>query len=147
MRRDRIMECTIATIAGIGLAAGLTASLGVRSSGPPTPLKAEKSAAKPVIAAAEVPRKQAARKRPARKHHRRHHRRAQAHAPAPPSSPPRIVAQAPSVVTPSPARARPIRIQPVSAPAPKPVPKPAPKPAPAKPSPPKPSGVSFDDSG
>jgi hypothetical protein len=139
MRRDRIMECTIATVAGIGLAAGLTASLGVRSAGPPTPLKTEAStvAGKPVIAPAEVPRKHAVRKRTARKHHRRARR---AHAPAPPPSPPRVVAQAPSVVTPSPAPARPIRIQPVSAPAPKPAPKPAP-------SRPKPSGVSFDDSG
>jgi outer membrane biosynthesis protein TonB len=149
MRRDRIMECTIATVAGIGLAAVLIASLGVRSSGPATPLRAEVSAAaeKPVIAASEVPRQQAVRKRPARVHHRR---RARAQAPpAPAPAPAPVVAQAPPVSRPSPAPPRPVRIQPVSAPAP--APRPAPKPAPVKaPSRPKPSGgkgISFDDSG
>jgi hypothetical protein len=148
MRRDRIMECTIATVAGIGLAAGLIASLGVRAAGPPTPLRAEVStttaaAEKPVIAASEVPRAHAVKKRAARPPHHR----APAPAPAPPPSPPPVVAQARPVVTPSPAPPRPVRIQPVFAPAPKPAPKPAPARAPSRPKPSAPKGISFDDSG
>lgn len=146
MRRDRIMECTIATVAGIGLAAGLTASLGVRSSGPPEPLRAEASAAaeKPVIASSEVPRARTVRKRAARPHRRRAH--APAPAPPPPSRAP-VVAQTAPVVRPTPAPARPIRIQPVSAPAPRPAPKPAPARPPSSPKPTGPKGISFDDSG
>jgi hypothetical protein len=141
MRRDRIMECTIATVVGIGLAAGLTASLGVRSAGAPTPLEAEVStpAKKPVISPSEVPRKHTVRKRAARTHHRR----ARAHAPAPPP----VVANAPPAATPRPARPRPIRIQPVSAPAPAPAPKPAPPKLPSRPKPSGSKGISFDDSG
>jgi hypothetical protein len=143
MRRDRIIEFTIVTIAGIGLAAILTAALGVRSSGPPTPLRAEVSTAAqhPVIAAAEVPRKQRVVKRAVRRHHRRHVH-VSAPAPAPPAP---VVAQAPPVPTPSPASPSPVRVEPVSAPAPAP----APKPPPPKPRPKRTGakGISFDDSG
>jgi outer membrane biosynthesis protein TonB len=145
MRRDRILEFTIVTIAGIGLAAILTAALGVRSSGPPTPLRAEVSTAAqhPVIAAAEVPRKQRVVKRAVRRHHRRHVH-VSTPAPAPPAPAP-VVAQAPPVPAPSPAPAPPVRVEPVSAPAPAP----APKPPPPKPRPKRTGakGISFDHSG
>ena len=148
MRRDRVMECTIAAIAGIGLAAVLTASLGVRSSGDPTPLRSEvATAAKPVVMPAEETSKpaKAARKHAARKRHvRRHHRlRVQVRTAAAPAPSP-VVAQTAPVTTETQAPSTPIRTQAVT-------PTPAPKPAPVKtPSRPKPSvggGVSFDDSG
>jgi hypothetical protein len=146
-RRDRVMECTIAAIAGIGIAAILTASLGVRSSGNSTPHKPEVATATSPSTVADVRPSKAARpasKHPVRKRHvRRHHRRT--HVVTAPAAP--VVAQAAPVETRAPIHAAPIRTQSV---APPPAPAPAPQPAPKAPSRPKPSGgggVSFDDSG
>jgi hypothetical protein len=143
MRRDLVLECTIAAVAGIGLAAVLTSSLGVRSSGSGDPLNsvAQTPAADVADVPAAAPSKVAPHQAPRKRH--RHHSRRPARVATP--SPPPVVAQAAPVATRKPASARPQRtaapVQPVSAPAP----------APVKPqSRPKPSGgggVSFDDSG
>jgi len=151
-RRDRVMECTIAAIAGIGIAAILTASLGIRSSGESTPLKSEAATVANQSTIADVrpgKAKQAAPRHPVRKRHVRSHHRRRTHVVTAPAAPARapVVAQAAPVVTHTPVRSTPT---PYVAPRPAPVskPAPAPKPAPAKaPSRPKPSGVSFDDSG
>jgi hypothetical protein len=151
-RRDRVMECTIAAIAGIGIAAILTASLGVRSSKDSTPLKSEAATAAKQSTVADVRPSKAARPAdPARKRqvHRHHRRRTHViSAPAPPPAP--VVAEAAPVKSHAPAHSAPIRTVSV-APRPAPAPAPAPKPAPTKPpSRPKSSGgggVSFDDSG
>jgi hypothetical protein len=148
MRKDLVLMGTIAAIAGIGLAAVLTASLGVRSSGPPAPLRSAapaKAAEPPLIAASEAP-KTAPRKH-VRKRVKRRIRHVRPTAPAPQPA----IAQTAPVTRPAPAPVRPQRTQPVSAPAPAPAPVSKPAPAPVKqPSSPKRTGspgVSFDDSG
>jgi hypothetical protein len=158
MRRDLALIGTIAAIAGVFVAAGLTASLGVRSSGPPAPLRSAAGAPgarpvqTPVIAASEVPN-QRIQKRV--KSHRRPVLAAAPVAPQPVVADTTTPAQGSAHVTPEHTQQTP---PPAPAPAPKPAPAPAPAPvkAPAKaPSKPKPTnsggsrspGVSFDDSG
>jgi hypothetical protein len=155
MRRDLVLMGTFAAIAGIGLAAALTAALGVRSSGPPAPLKVASvppatTAAKTTVVAPKhtVAHKAAPhRKRHTQRRHRAHRRRAPRVAPAP--APTRVVAQAPA---PTQVQQAPVQrqTQPVSRPV-TPVSKPAPAPRPSRPvSTPKPKhtpGVAFDDSG
>jgi hypothetical protein len=150
MRRDLVMMATVAAVVGVGLAAGLTAALGVRSAGPPAPLRTAAAPAK--SGPAQVFSARIDRGRPvqaARKPQRRKPPPVQRPAPAP--SPPPVVAQAPPV-SPQPAPAQPQPTQQVASPAPAPAP-PPPKPL----SRPKPTssggggggspGVSFDDSG
>lgn len=148
VRRDLVLMGTFAAIAGIGLAAALTAALGVRSSGPPAPLKA---AAAPAVTAtiAEAPvasKTKIVHRRAHKPRHRRHRRHIRQAAPAPP---PQVVAQAPVRTR---VQAPVQQPQPVSAPAPAPAPRPQPLSRPK----PKPTGggsgggtpgVSFDDSG
>jgi hypothetical protein len=149
MRRDLVLMGTFAAIVGIGLAAAMTAALGVRSSGPPAPLKvatvapattavkAPIAVAKPKVAH-KVVHKQAHKRR-----HRVHRRHVRKVAPAP--APTRVVAQAPA----------PTRVQAPVQRQTAPVSTPAPAPRPARPvSSPKPKhsgggkpGVAFDDSG
>ena len=152
MRRDLVMMGTIAAVVGVGLAAGLTAALGVRSSGTPAPLRTAASPAQGTPAVSvrvDRPPAQVARKRD--KPRRRKPRRVATPAPAP--SPPPVVAQAAPEPAPAPAPVEPQPTQQVSTPAPQPAP-PPPKPL----SRPKPTnsgggggggspGVSFDDSG
>jgi hypothetical protein len=155
MRRDLVMECTIAAIAGVGLAAVLIASLGIRSAGEPTPLRSQvATAADPATLPAAETSKAAKKARVARKHAQRkrhagrHHRR-RAPIRTAPSPPPKVVAETAPLRTESQPPSTPIRTQSVS-------PAPAAKPAPVRaPSPPKRTGsgggggggVSFDDSG
>jgi hypothetical protein len=149
MRRDLVLMGTFAAIAGVGLAAVLTAALGVRSSGPPAPLKVVSvppatTAAKTTIVARKpkVVQKRA-HKRHKPKQHRVHRRHVRKVAPAP--APTQVVAQAPA---PTPVQAPVQRqTQPVSRPAPAPRPsRPVSTPKP-KPSGGGSSGVAFDDSG
>jgi hypothetical protein len=141
MRRDLVLMGTFAAIAGIGLAAALTAALGVRSSGPPAPLKAAAVAPPATATVAETPVASKA-KVVHEKRHRSHRRNLRKAAPAAPSRTP-VVAQAPVRIQ------APVREQPQTVSAP------APAPRPAQPlSRPKTNGsgggtpgVSFDDSG
>ena len=146
-RRDRVMECTIAAIAGIGIAAILTASLGVRSSGPSTRLKSEAATAANPSTVADVrpsKAKRVAPKHPVRKHHVRRHHGRRTHAVSAPAAP---RASAPIVAQATPVRSQPARSTPIHTETIAPQPAPAPRPAPAPKPAPKPSGVSFDDSG
>jgi hypothetical protein len=152
MRRDLVMMATIAAVVGVGLAAGLTAALGVRSSGPPAPLRSVaqppgNTAATPVAARADRKPAHAARKRVDKPPRRRHERLVRRPAPAP--SPAPVVAQAAPVSTPPAPAPAPVQSQPsqpVSAPAPRPAP-PPPKPLSRPKSGGGGAGVSFDDSG
>jgi hypothetical protein len=156
MRRDRVMECTIAAIAGVGLAAVLIAALGVRSAGESTPLRSQQVATAadpatlPAAETSEAAKKaRAARKHAQRKRHAGGHHRRRAPIKTAPAPRPRLVAETAPVTTESQPPSTPIRTQSVT-------PAPAPKPAPVRtPSPPKRTGsgggggggVSFDDSG
>jgi hypothetical protein len=144
MRRDLIVMGSIAAIAGIALAALLTASFGARSSGPPATLRPTPAAAPAVSARTEAAQPAAVRRHPLRTRHRQRHRREHPAVKPAHSAPSLTVAQHPATPQSQPV----IQSEPtqtVSSPAPAPAPvKPLSRPAPKRSSP---SGASFDDSG
>jgi hypothetical protein len=146
MRRDLVVMGGLAAIAGIALAAMLTASFGARSSGPPALLK---PAAEALPAKAADPPKAAVSRKP-RPHSRPRHRQAQ-HAPVLPAQGTTSLADAQQPPTIKPAVQQP---RPATQPKQQ-VTTPAPAPQPVRPlsRPARPkkggsgSGATFDDSG
>jgi hypothetical protein len=141
MRRDLIVMGSIAAIAGIALAALLTASFGARSSGLPATLRPAPAAAPAVSVRTDAAKPAALRRHPSRKLHRHRHRRKH-----PAGKPALSVAVAQRPATP---QSRPViqsePRQTVASPAPTPEPvRPLSRPTPKRSSP---VGTSFDDSG
>jgi FtsZ-interacting cell division protein ZipA len=137
---------TLAAIAGIALAALLTASFGARSSGPPANLKPAVEAS--TTKAADPPK--AAAKNTLRPHDRRRHRKPRQHPPASPAQGPTSLADAQQPPTIKQAVQRPQQTtQPqqnltTPAPAPQPV---RPLSRPTRPKKVSSGGGTFDDSG
>src|SRR5215217_460379 len=97
MRRELVTMGAIAAVAGIGLAALLTAALGTRSSGPPAPLKT--TSIKPAVAPAKTKTTRAAiATKPA--HAKPRHERRPRHVRRPPTpSPAPVIAEAETPAT------------------------------------------------